>query len=1019
MESLLCQKATFFPNALAVIDGELSLTYAQLLARADHLTRALNNKHILLQEPVCIFLETGHRQIIAQVAVLRAGGSCVPVDPSMPEKRLNDMLSDINARLVITAHELRDRVPGYNLVLFDDTMADSAGVSQNGHIIQVLVDRPADHRSHILFTSGSTGRPKAVQISARSILHLASSTPITPLLPTDRVAEVNNPGFDLSLFEIWVTLLSGATVVVIPKYTATDPFGFRDFVQKHKVSAMILPTALFTIVATTCPSAFKGVRHVIACGEALNVRSVRHVLTEGAPEHLWNGYGPTECTTFVSLQLIDLKETMRETISIGKAVGHTKIYLLDEEMKLIKDADREGEIYLAGPGLSCGYLNQPEANAKHFLELSASALGESSSESVRVFRTGDLARWRIPLEVLDFRGRFDMQVKQDGFRVELGDVERTLEKMDGIRQAVVLQVRPFGEKVLSAFVALSDDGQKLESKAIRDYAKESLPPYMVPSRITIVSRFPLHPYGKVDREALAAASESSENGHNGMPDSNGHWAVPESEVYDTLKRMVRGLIDVPDLGEDEDFFAMGMSSLESARFIGYLMQKFAKKVTMDMLLDNPTVVKIAAVLKESKETRPALVSIAVMEADTLLADDIAVVPDWQAEEEGRVFITGVTGFVGVHLMAQLLALPTVKQVACLARSRKSLSARTRIENTLKRYDIWESSQPHLDKIIVLDGEMADETLGLGDEKFTWLSNWASVIFHVGAKVNFCEPYQNHFPSNVLGTKNVLRLGAVGRRKAFHYMSSIDTWGPTALVLGTKELREDEGLLGHLTSLPYDTGYAHSQWVAEEMVRRMRARGLPVTIYRPGFTIGDRHTAIGNPDDFFARIIVGSIRIGYWPYLPDQRMEYVTVDYVCSALLHIASSNQNLGRSYSLVASDHSQSVNFEETGVMINEAGYHVKEIPYDDWVAKLRASDIDQNPLSPLMPLLEEPVLRELSRLQTSKYTPVYETPNTVKALADRPDIRYTPLSSELLKRYLENWQRKGMYEIYYNGKE
>ncbi|KAL4903582.1 male sterility protein-domain-containing protein [Aspergillus multicolor] len=614
-----------------------------------------------------------------------------------------------------------------------------------------------------------------------------------------------------------------------------------------------------------------------------------------------------------------------------------------------------------------------------------------------------MARWRVPLEVLDFKGRFDMQVKQDGFRVELGDVERTLETMEGIRQAVVLQQRLAGHKMLSAYVVLAEHAQDIRARDIRNYAKESLPPYMVPSKITIVAVLPLNPYGKVDREALERMSFEDEVADGEI----------ETEMSSIVKRMVRSLIHVSDLQADDDFFELGMSSLESARFIGLLMQRFGKKVTMDMLLENPTVAKVASMLQETKQTRPTLVDIAVMTADTLLADDIPVVPDWLADNEGRIFITGVTGFVGVHLLAQLLALPGVKQIACLARSRKGLSAQARVEHTLKRYDIWSTSQPHLDKLLILDGEMADENLGLGIEKFTWLTTWASVVFHVGAKVNFCEPYQSHFASNVLGTKHVLRLAALGRRKALHYMSSIDTWGPTALVLGTKRLEEDEGLHSHLTSLPYDTGYAHSQWVAEEMVRRTRDRGLPVAIYRPGFTIGDPATAMGNPDDFFARMIVGSVKIGFWPYLPDQRLEYVTVDYVCSALLHIASDTGNLGKSYSLVAPEHSMSVSIEGTGRMINEAGYAVKEVPYDEWVLKLRESDIDRNPLSPLMPLLEEPVLWELSRLQTSKHTPVYEAPNTVRALEGRDDIRYTPLSAGLLGRYLENWRRKGFYDV------
>lgn len=1016
MERILCYHTRRSPDALAIIDGEYKFTYKELIAHADCLVDLLREKNITSEEPICIFLGTGHAQIIAQVAVLRAGGSCVPVDPSMPQKRLNDMLNDIDARCIITYPALSSEFRGYDVINFDDVAFVKASLPEHSNPVQLLADCPETHRSHILFTSGSTGRPKGVQICARSILHLASSTPVTPLNPTDRVAEVNNPGFDLSLFEIWITLLAGATIVAVPKATATDPFGFGDFLKKYRVDVMILPTALFTIVATNCPSAFKGARHVIVCGEPPNVKTMRDVLTEGSPENLWNGYGPTECTTFVTLQRVNLEEVARESISIGRAVGQTNVFLMDGERNPILEANHEGELYLAGPGLSRGYINQSDANARSFIEIDVPTPEKGSVTRFRVFRTGDLAKWRVPSEVLDFRGRFDAQVKQDGFRVELGDVEKTLETKDTIRAAVVLQERPFADKILAAYIIPSRQDGTLTLKAVKDYAREMLPPYMVPSKVILVSKFPLTAYGKIDREALSRERQKRWNNDYSMVlHANSQIQQVGNELTNTLRLMVQGLINVSELQESDDIFSLGMSSLEAARFIGLIMQQFGKKVTMDMLLANPTVAKMAALLRETTQTRPRLIKPKIMEADALLADDIPLVINWQSEEEGRVFITGATGFVGVHVLSRLLALPAVKEVACLARGKKGLSASSRIQRAMDRYDIWEkTSSENIKKIIVLSGDLADETLGLGRERFIWLANWASVIFHIGAKVNFCEPYENHFGSNVIGTKNVLRLGALGRRKAFHYMSSIDTWGPTALVLGTKRLQEDGSLHAHVESLPYDTGYAHSQWVAEEMVRRMRNRELPVAIYRPGFTIGDHVTAMGNPDDFFARLIVGSIKIGYWPYLPDQRMEYVTVDYVSSALIYIASSNKNLGQSYSLVAPDHSQSVSIEETGAMINQAGYSVKQVPYDEWVKRLRESvNLNQNPLSPLMPLLEEPVLRELSRLQTSKHTPVYETPNTVRALADCPDIQYTPLDAQLLKRYLENWARKSFYDV------
>jgi acyl carrier protein len=210
-----------------------------------------------------------------------------------------------------------------------------------------------------------------------------------------------------------------------------------------------------------------------------------------------------------------------------------------------------------------------------------------------------------------------------------------------------------------------------------------------------------------------------------------------NELTNTLRLMVKGLINVSELQESDDIFSLGMSSLEAARFIGLIMQQFGKKVTMDMLLANPTVAKMAVLLRETTQTRPRLIKPKTMEADALLADDIPLVPDWQSDEEGRVFITGATGFVGVHVLSRLLALPAVKEVACLARGKKGLSASSRIQRAMEKYDIWEkTSSESIKKIIVLDGDLADETLGLGQEWFTWLANWASVTFHIGAKVNF-------------------------------------------------------------------------------------------------------------------------------------------------------------------------------------------------------------------------------------------------------------------------------------------
>ncbi|KAB8073623.1 NRPS-like enzyme [Aspergillus leporis] len=975
---------------LLFMDGQVSLKYSELIARADVLCQKLREKLFDSQEPICIFLESGLNQIIAQVAVLRAGGSCVPVEPSVPDMRLVDMLHDINSRYVITSKALTHRVSEFEVILVEDANEGDTPSAKNS-TSSVLAGCSERHRSHILFTSGSAGKPKAVQILASSILHLVTTTPVTPLNPTDRMSSFVNPGFDLSLFEIWATLLSGATIVVIPQTIVTDPFSLGNFLQKWKVTVVIMPTALFNVICLHSPSTFHDLRHVLVVGEAANVNVMQKVLKSGAPQKLWNAYGPTETTTFSSLQLVSVDEAQRGRIGIGEPVGQTRWFLLDDQLNPITDKDQTGEICIAGPGLSQGYYNEPEANEERFICLEAQKLGEDATEHIRVYRTGDIGKWRIPLQSMDYIGRADNQIKRSGYRIELGDIERTLERNPYIKANATLYSKSEGDDssdLLVAYVIPESWEDDFKPGDIINWAKERLLHYMVPDRVIRLREFPLTPRGKVDRNAL------NDNYHDTFREQKAEKAHIDPQERDPqtgdlsswLKSTLQNSLDVSHFDIRDNFSLTGSPLCQLP-------------VTMDALHANPTLESLVTFLHQASKASDGPIEISRLEQDSCIADDVQLLPDWQANTEGRVFITGVTGFVGAYLLHYLLSMPTVRKVACLVRSRGGGSATDRIQKTLEKYDLWGPSLEKMEKVMALDGDLSDDTLGLGEDRFTWLANWASIVFHIGAKVNWCEPYESHFESNIVGTRNAIRLAASGRRKPLHYLSSIDAWSVTGLVCNTKSVTEDGPLKPHLCSTRYDTGYAQSQWVAEEMVRRVRDRGLPVAIYRPGFVIGDSERAAGNPDDFFSRLIMGCIQIGYWPELPCQRLEYVTIDYVCSAILHIASKNHNLGRSYSLVSPDVTQSVDLEGTCVLLNKAGYSVKQIPYREWVAKVR--ELSDSPLLPLLPLLEEPILRDLTRMQA------------LQALADRPDIRYTPLEHTLLRRKIDYWLRKGYYSL------
>lgn len=618
-----------------------------------------------------------------------------------------------------------------------------------------------------------------------------------------------------------------------------------------------------------------------------------------------------------------------------------------------------------------------------------------------------MAEWRPNSDCLDFIGRADNQVKHQGFRVELGEIERVLRSHVSVQAAVVAQQLPSANSMdlLVAFV-IANEARDLTSGGLLGFSRQRLPSYMVPDIVQIVNAFPLTAHGKVDREELLqrridSAEDERETGAN------------EGAKIDIIRGLWSDLLSVPRINEDDDFFRLGATSLQAALFLAMVQERMNRTFTMEQLYRHSRLSDFQALVEPEEpvfqvdapdETR-------VWMSDVDMVDSIELTPEWESYGEGRVFATGVTGFVGTHLLHDLMRRPGVKQIACLVRPKGNEDTTGRMISAMQRYDLWEEVEEHRSKLLIFEGNISENHLGLDPELFTWLANWASVVFHLGAKINFCESYREHRNANVLGTRNALHLAASGRRKSFHYLSSIDVWGSTGFILGTKELYEDEPLQPHIQGVRYDLGYSQSQWTAEAMVRRMKDRGLPTAIYRPGFIIGDSQTGASNPDDFVSRLLVGGIQIGIFPRL-DQRLEYVPVDYVVSAMLHIASSNENLGHSYSLVAPDRSDSVTVNDTARVLNEAGYPVQLLDYTEWTAQIVRHQQLDGPLAPLIPMFQERVLGQLTRWEASQYSPVYRCDNAVRALKGS-GIVYKGLDEMMLKQYVAFWKRKGFYDV------
>ncbi|OQE23798.1 hypothetical protein PENSTE_c008G02909 [Penicillium steckii] len=989
------------PNAIAIIDDEVTFTYCQLHFYALNVAHELRLMCLEAEEPVGIIVRHGLADIVAQIAIIYAGGTCAPMDPTLPDAQIESRLNRLGARFfLVDKSNVERKLPFRHVNVDDHSLLTGKVNSFLKSDIPVATD--IYHRTHFIHTSGTTSEPKAVQIVARSILQVVYHAPFEPVSPADTVAHINNTSFDVSLFDIWVPLLRGARIAVLSKVILLDLPAMAAAIAQKGITIMATTAALLNLAASTYPRAFSQLRICFIGGEAANMTAIETIFQHGPPQRLINAYGPTECCIFCLAHQVTQEDIINHTVSIGKPIGRTIAYICDDYGELVDDG-QEGELWIGGAGVSPGYLNDPEKNEKSF------AYMQTDQGEKRFYRTGDRVKRRSDGQI-DYVGRQDHQVKVRGYRIELEAVESAMLRTGQFSETAALKVEANGGagSILVAFAVPISSKPHAVISAI-DSLKSMLPEYMVP-QIELIPKMPLNSHAKVDRKHLARLYR--ERWAN-LPSTNNKDL--EFDTKNTTQRLASLWVEIlglPRLPEDTlaDFFKLGATSLQASLLISRIRKHFQSDVSLLALYDHSTLGALTSIIEKSHNGSSETVRNEqdIWIQDTQIGDDLAFpsrpVIDWRRDTEGRVFFTGGTGFVGAFLLADLLRAREVRQVGCLVRATNSEEGLDRLKQALGKYGQWE--ERFTDKLLILCGSLEDVYLGFGYERFHEIASWASVIFHLGAKVNYTQPYSLHRPANVLGTRNIVRLAcAGGRTKAVHYVSSISCFGPTGFVTGAKVIMEDEPLLKHVKALPFDHGYAQSQWVAEGLLRRLMERQFPIAIYRPGFITGHSQTGACNPDDFFSRLIQSCAQIGSYPLLPNQSKEFVPVDYVNKIILHIASASgsSSLGYAYHIVPPSQDTSIDMNETmDLVATTSKRSIKGITYKDWAGAL----IENCPsrLQPLLPMLAERAHQGLTRWELYENMPVYDSTNTARLLKQMGvSLEFPVLDQRLMGKYLD----------------
>ncbi len=589
---LFAAQAARTPEAPAVIAAAESLTYRDLDRRAGQLARRLQLAGVGPEVVVALGLERSPALVVAALAVLKAGGAYLPLDPANPPERLAFMVADSGARLLLTSERLRGRFPaelpaaGPEVLLVDGEAvpaAPGAAEAEPEPPVRAAVD-PAN-LAYVIYTSGSTGRPKGTLLSHAGLVNLAAWLQRAyGITPGTRATLLAGVGFDASVFETWPYLTAGASLWLPPAAALADPKALLAGFAAHGITHSFLPTPLAELVLAEPLPPGLALRHLHAAGDRLRRRPAA-----GTPFALHNLYGPTEnsvASTGAPVAPVQSR-TGEGAPTIGRPIANVQTVVLDRSLQPAP-AGVPGQLYLAGASLARGYLGRPDLTAAAFRPHAWSAVA-----GARLYSTGDLVRWTAAGE-LEFLGRIDHQVKVRGLRIELGEVESALAAHPAVREAVVLarEERPGEHRLVAYAVAAGEapDGAALAADLGRD-----LPEYMVPADVVWLESLPLTPNGKVDRRALAAIAPDR---RQGAPQ-----VAPRTPIEEVIAAIWQELLGLEAVGVHDSFFRLGGHSLLATQLISRVRSTFQVELPLRRLFEEPTVEALAAAVAAG-EARP-------------------------------------------------------------------------------------------------------------------------------------------------------------------------------------------------------------------------------------------------------------------------------------------------------------------------------------------------------------------------------------------------------------------------------
>ncbi len=865
------------PNYTAITFKNKHLSYKELLDKSNSLANYLHTIGICRNSIVGIMLPRSLELLVTIQAVLKTGACYIPIDPTFPESRINYMLANSNASILLTFNDKKIT----NIKTLCVEFSNSALYNHPNLIFEPFNENTDP--SYMIYTSGSTGNPKGVVLNHKALSNLTNYlNNYVEYLKNDyqnmAIASLTTISFDIFIFETLISLQKGLNVVMATENEQTMPDKLNSLIEKNNIKAFQLTPSRMEILLNNLDliPQLKNIKFITLAGEALSNKLLRSILDLGNIT-VYNGYGPSETTVFSTFTDV----TSHKNITIGKPLDNTQIYILDKDNNICP-INVPGELCICGDGVGIGYKNIGP-NVKNNYTY-------TPNSKRPMYRTGDLAKF-LPNGEIMYLGRIDNQIKIRGLRIELDEIENKILEYPKIKKAIIIaKTDNNNRKYLVAYLTVKD---RISINKLREHLRKYLPKYMVPAYFEILDEFPYLPNGKVNKKVLPEPH---------MQLNSQEFIPARNDLDKKILQLFEKLLNISPIGITDNFFELGGDSLLAINLQIEIM-KIAEGISYADIFLNPTVQELTDKINSITNVAESLTdTLDLLNCNTTIQNYTQLPTNIEKNNVGNILLTGATGYLGIHVLNEFLKNETGK-VYCLIRPEKGLTLETKLLNKLHFYFDNKYDDLINNRIIIIKGDITLHKLGLSEADYNELKDNISTIINCAAKVSHFGKYELYKKINVDGVKNLIDFCKENKKTLYH-ISTTSVSGEKlntddSLNISTNIFKENNFYINQII----DNVYVKSKFEAEKLIISELQNGLDGYILRIGNLMGrysDGKFQQNIEENAYINRLLSFIRIRNVPkYFIEHTLEFTPVDCCADAIIKLLTHKTSYNRIFHL------------------------------------------------------------------------------------------------------------------------